>query len=337
MINQRLRFISIHSLFPPRTGGIKGWTKGTGNIVLFSLFAILIILYSPLYAEQIELGIIGNSEIIVQFEKPLKNAAKEVENIYPGIKTGLEKTIGWRVTFRPTVVLIKDSKTFRKMAGNNQFVAFAVPRKNLIVIDYSKMKTHPFTLEITLRHELCHLLLHHYIRKENLPRWLDEGISQWVSGGIAEIIMDTKRSPLKDATLSGRFIPISALAEGFPKDKKSLLLAYEESKSIVEYMGREYGSKGVLEVLNNLKNGDGVDAAIQKALKIPVQELEIRWHKQLEKRITWVTYLSGNLYEILFFLAALITVVGFIRLLLKKRNYKDDDDDDYYDYNEKEE
>ncbi len=309
-------------------GGIKGWAEGTGNTVLLSLLLILIIPSSLLYAEQIELGVIRNSEVIVQFEKPLKNAAIEVENIYPDIKAGLEKTIGWRVTFRPTVVLIKDSKTFRKMAGNNQFVAFAVPRKNLMVIDYSKMKTHPFTLEITLRHELCHLLLHHYIREGNLPRWLDEGVSQWVSGGMAEIIMDTKRSPLKDAVLSGRFIPISALEEGFPKDKKSMLLAYEESKSIVEYMGREYGSNKVLEVLNNLRDGDGVDAAIQQALKIPVQELETRWHKQLKKRITWFTYLSRNLYEVLFFLAALITIAGFIRLLVRKRNYKDDDD--YY-------
>lgn len=293
-----------------------------------SLLIILITPSPPLYAEQIELGLIRNREIIVQFEKPLKNAAEEVENIYPDIKAGLEKTIGWRVTFRPTVLLIKESKTFRKMTGNNQFVAFAVPRKNLIVIDYSKMKTHPFTLGITLRHELCHLLLHHYIREGNLPRWLDEGISQWVSGGISEIIMNTRRSPLKDATLSGRFIPISALTEGFPKEEKSLLLAYEESKSIVEYMGRKYGSNGVLEVLNNLRDGDDVDAAIQKAFKTPLQELEIKWHKQLGKRITWVTYLSNNLYDLLFFLAALITVAGFIKLIMKKRNYKDDDEDD---------
>jgi len=327
LISQRLRLIIRPLLFPPDKGGIKGRAEGTGITVLLSLLIILIIPSLPLYAEQIELGIIRNSELIVQFEKPLKNAAKEVETIYPDIKTGLEKTLGWRITFRPTVVLIKDSKTFQKMAGNNQFVAFAVPRKNLMVIDYSKMKTHPFTLEITLRHELCHLLLHHYIREGNLPRWLDEGISQWVSGGMAEIIMDTKRSPLKDATLSGRFIPISALAEEFPKDKKSLLLAYEESKSIVEYMGREYGSNGVLEVLNNLRDGDGVDAAIQQALKIPVQELEMKWHKQLKRRITWFTYLSSNLYEVLFFLAALITIAGFIRLLVRKRNYKDDDDD----------
>ena len=84
----------------------------------------------------------------------------------------------------------------------------------------------------------------------------------------------------------------------------------------------------MLEVLNNLRYGDDVDAAIQKAFKTPLQELEINWHKQLGTRITWVTYLSNNLYDILFFLAALITVVGFIRLLMKKRNYKDDDDDE---------
>ncbi len=330
MISQRLRLIVRPPLFPPGKGGMKRGATGTGISVLLSLLTILIIISPPLYAEQIEIGVIRNSEIIVRFEKPLKNAAEEVEEIYPDIKAGLEKTIGWKVTFRPTVLLIKESKTFRKMAGNNQFVAFAVPRKNLIVIDYSKMKTHPFTLGITLRHELCHLLLHHYIREENLPRWLDEGISQWVSGGIAEIIMDTKRSPLKDAALSGRFIPVSALTERFPKEGKSLLLAYEESKSIVEYMGREYGRNGVLKLLKNLRDGDDVDAAIQKAFKTTLQELEIKWHKQLGKRITWVTYLSGNLYELLFFLAALITIAGFIRLLMKKRNYKDDDDDDDY-------
>jgi len=312
----------------PGKGVVETGVKETGIRVLLVLFIALLMLSHPLYAGEMEIGLIQGGELDVQFEKPLENAAKEVADIYPDIKAGLEKTLGWRLTFRPTVLLIKDSRTFRKMAGNNMFVAFALPDKNLIVIDYSKMKTHPFTLEITLRHELCHLLLHYYIKRGDLPRWLDEGISQWVSGGIAEVIMDTKRSPLKDATLAGRFIPLNALSRVFPAEKRALLLAYEESKSVVEYMEREYGRNGVLEVLNNLRNGDSVDEAILAGLKTPLDQVERKWHRYLRKRTTWVTYMSNNLYEILFFLAALITVIGFIRLLMKKRAYRDEDEEE---------
>ena len=92
------------------------------------------------------------------------------------------------------------------MAGDPLVVAFAVPQRNLIVIDYSKMITHPLSLETTLKHELCHILLHEHIKTEILPRWLDEGLCQWASGGIGEIIMDQKRSRLNRAAFSREFI-----------------------------------------------------------------------------------------------------------------------------------
>ncbi len=298
----------------------------SGKRVFLSLFALLVILLKPVHS--VETYTIQNEEVIVQFEKPLRNAAKEIAEIYPAVKAELEKTFRWKLDFRPTVIIIKGRKTFQRMAVSDLIVAFAIPQRNLIVIDYSKMKTHPFTIEITLKHELCHLLLHHYIRRENLPKWLNEGVSQWVSGGIAEIIIggDSKKV-LKKATLSKKFIRLRDLTKKFPKDEKSFLLAYEESKSIVEYISREFGTSGLLQVLSHLRNGDEVDMAILKGLSIPLEELEKRWHDYLRKRITWFTYLSNNLYTVLFFLAALMTIYGFIRLLIKKRAYKDDEED----------
>ena len=295
------------------------------KIVPFSLFTIFILLLNPLYADT-PLSL-QNKEVIVLFEKPLQPAAKEALEIYPVIKKSLEKTLGWRVNFRPTVILIKNSETFQRIAGTDLIVGFAVPRKNLIVIDYSKMNMHPFTIEVTLKHELCHLLLHNYIKKENLPRWLDEGIAQWMSDGIAEIIMDQKRSVLNEASLTGNYIRIRALTEGFPGDKRSLFLAYEESKSLVEYIINKFGIDAILTILEHLKDGEEVDAAILKVLTISLDELERGWHNHLKKRITWFTYLANNLNEILFFLAALIMIYGFIRHLIKKRAYKYEEED----------
>ena len=79
--------------------------------------------------------------------------------------------------------------------------------------------------------------------------------------------------------------------------------------------------------LNQMRNGETVEMAMQKAFSTPFDLLEKKWHRSLRKKMTWFTLLSYNLYEILFTLMAIITVFAFIRFYFKKRNYQDDDDD----------
>ena len=296
-------------------------------IFLFIPFLILPF-FKSLYAEQ--LGILQTKEVVVRFDPSLRAAAEEVADIYPALKAELEETIGWRLDFRPTILLIKDENAFQRISRSNLIVAYAVPDKNLIVIDYSRMNTAPFTLGITMEHEMCHLLLHHHIQGDNLPKWLDEGVCQWVSNGIAEIIMKRRSSVLIGATLSGKHISIKDLEDRFPDDGKLLVLAYEESKSLVEYIIKKFGINRLLEVLDQLKNGSDVDAAVLKVLLISLDELEENWHKHLRKKNIWFTYISRNFYGILFFLSALAAMYGFIRLIQKKRAYRDDDDEFYY-------
>jgi hypothetical protein len=292
--------------------------------VLLLVFFLFITPLQMLQAENTE--IIQTDQLSVLFEKPLRIAAKEIVDMYPTLKTELEKTLEWTIEFKPTIVLVSDSKKFQEMTGNSLIVAYAVSQKNLIVIDYSKMNTKPFSLGPIIKHELCHLLLHDKIRKVMLPRWLDEGVSQWVSDGIAEIIMSRKGSILDGAVLSNRLLSLSRLDKRFPRDEKSLLLAYEESKSLVEFITQEFGRRGLLDLLKHMEDGDEVDVAILKSFSIPADELQRRWQTHLKKSITWFTYLASNLYGILFFLAALLTVAGFVRMVIKKRRYEDEDD-----------
>jgi hypothetical protein len=202
-----------------------------------------------------------------------------------------------------------------------------VPERNLIVLDTSRVYTKPFTLEATLKHELCHILLHHNIDRENLPRWLDEGVCQWTSGGIAELMASEGNRALEKAAMSDMVISIMNLSR-FPQEEKSLLLAYEESKSIVEYIVNNYSEQGILQVLEYLKEGYSIDDSIQKSLSVSTSELEMKWLAHIKRKHTWFSYLSNNIYTILFFLAAVATVYGFIRLLKKKRAYVDEDEED---------
>jgi hypothetical protein len=272
--------------------------------------------------------ILEDERVIVSFDAPLQNAASEVLQVYPAIRTELANDLGWGTDFRPHVVLIKDSASFRSVADSDLVIARAIPQEDLIVIDYSKMNVHPFTLGTTLKHELCHLELHHHIAAKNLPRWFNEGVCQWVTGGLAEIMTAGNRSTLRDAALSHRLISFDGLAERFPADGRDLLLAYEESKSIIEYIKKEFGVSGVRGILEYMSKGEDLENAVRKSLLISPDELEKRWRSSIVGRTSWFSYIGDNIYEILFLFAALITVYGFILMLRRKRKYKDEEEEE---------
>ena len=288
------------------------------------LIAIFLVLFRPhLYADQA--GIIQSDDIVVVFDEPLRFVANEAVNIFPVIKTDLESSLNWTLDFKPTVVLTNNRERFEEMTGSSVVVAYAVPQRNLMVIDYTKMNTAPFSLGRIMKHELCHLLLHSRVKNGRLPRWLDEGISQLASDGIAEILMSGRGSILDKAVLSNKLLGMRGLSQRFPRDRESLLLAYEESKSFVEFINHEFGQRGIQDLLGNLQEGNEIDEAILNSFSVPFEELEKRWQIHLRKKITWFTYLANNLYTVLFFAAALITIAGFVRLMMKKRKYGEDE------------
>ena len=293
----------------------------------FILIVPLILSTTCLYGT--ELHTLRGEEFRVLFHPDLRAAAFEMAEVYPYLSANLEHTFGWNFNLKPSILLIKDGEAFRQMAESPITVAFAVPARNLIVIDHSRMHLNPFTLEVILKHELCHLLLHHHVREVALPRWLDEGVCQWASDGIADIILSQKRSSLNRATLQRSLIPLNALENDFPRDDASLVLAYEQSKSVVTYIVHKFGKEGVLSVLNGMRQGEPLDTAILNELSISLAELEEKWRHTLRQRVTWFTYVIYNIYEILFVLGALITVFAFIKVFIRKKAYmKDESEND---------
>jgi hypothetical protein len=267
---------------------------------------------TPLRLETLE-----SADLVVSFERPLLDGAKETVRLFPSVRDELTKMLQWNVEFRPHIILVGDRSTFRRMAGSGMVVAFAEPVHQVIVIDYSRMGVHPFDLDLTLKHELCHLLLHSHIHA-GLPRWLDEGVSQWVTGGIAEILTDGRRPALRDAALAGRLVPLDDLSGGFPEDRNGLILAYEESRSFVEFIVEQYGTPRLLQILKELKNGRTVNDALYGSIGLTVAEAERRWVSHLNRRITWLLYISNNLYEILFLVAALMTIIASVKIVVRR-------------------
>jgi hypothetical protein len=288
---------------------------------LIAFFLLLAGAVRPVYGifdgASIEVETLENEEIVVHFQKPLLETAKEIVRLYPLVKEYLAKALKWQIRFRPTVVLVKDNKTFGIFSENEMVVAFADPERQVIVIDCSRVGAHPFDLEATFKHELCHLLLHANI-PAGLPRWFDEGVSQWVTGGLAEILMDRRRPSIGEAALAGKLLRFDSLSARFPEDRYGLTLAYEQSRSLVEYIAENYGAPRLLLLLTALKDGSTMDDAVRGNLGLSFRELERRWASHLSQRVTWLIYISNNLYEILFLFASLMTVIAAVRIIVRR-------------------
>ncbi|MGD0232232.1 MAG: peptidase MA family metallohydrolase [Syntrophorhabdales bacterium] len=309
------------------------------SITFLALVGLLLLAISPVHAAperaSIEVATLESGAIVVRFERSLLNTAKEIVRLSPSVKNELAKLLQWEFRFRPEVILIKDDKTFQMIAHSKMVVAFADPERQLIVIDCSRVGAHPFDLDVTFKHELCHLLLHAHI-PVGLPRWLDEGVAQWATGGLAEIFMNDRRSVLMEAALAGRLFRFDDLSDSFPEDRHGLVLAYEQSRSLVEYIVETYGAPRLLQLLNALKDGSTMDDAVQKNLGLTMGELERNWASHLGKRSTWLIYVSNNLYEILFFFASLITVIAAAKIIARRLRVrisrKEEDEEQEKDY-----
>lgn len=282
------------------------------------------------YSETLTLETFESRDVTIRYEKALKNAAPGVAEASTRAKAALETKLRLELALKPDIILIHTDSVFSRMVGGNKLVtAFAVPRDNFIYIDYSKMLKTPFDLELTMTHELCHLLLHNYVQSDNLPKWLDEGVSQWASGGIADIINFDGKKLLKEAVISGKYLSLNDLDRNFPAEQNKLILAYEESKSLVEYIDEEYGPDKILLILKSLHDGDDINMAISNSLPVSLSTLEHDWQKHLKKRCTWFYFFSDNLVWILFVFAAVLTVIGYLRLRIRMRtHFKDEEEDD---------
>jgi hypothetical protein len=290
-------------------------------VLMMMLFSILPVQVQAERSEMLE-----TSEVIVLFEPGVGRGAENVAEIYTDIKIKTQDLFGWTYNQKPFIVLINNRDRFLKTADHPITVAYAIPARNLIVIDHSRVVTTPFSLATTLTHEFCHLLLHDYI--PNIPRWLDEGLCQWASGGFDEIIYNLRQSTLNQVSIAGNFIPFENLSSGFPRSEQERILAYEQSKSFITYLVRHFGEDKLLELLDRMARKESVENAFHTVYRTHLDQMEISWQESIRKNLTWFTYLSNHMYEILFVAGAMLTVIGFFRLIWKKRQYKDDDDFD---------
>lgn len=267
-----------------------------------------------------------NRTLTIRGDTHLGPEAKYLAEIYPKARSDVESILGLPLLLAPKVFLTTNRDFLERFGGDPLIAAFAVPSEHFIVVRISPGTSKPSVLVDTFKHELCHLVLHDHIREENLPKWLDEGICQWISGTIGEFLAGDAPAVSRIDMARG-LIPLRQLTDTFPRDRQSLLLAYKESHDFIGYLTAHYGTESLREILKRLKKGDEIDHAIPEVLSKSFDDVHEEWVSDMKGKREWLIWTTQHIYEILFFVAAVLTILAAVRSRLRTAKYMDEEED----------
>ena len=267
-----------------------------------------------------------HADLTVVYPESLQYVLPEIVDSFNRAKNNLHQIFSWSIKKHVRLIIIKNRSVFLQVAEHPLTVAFAEPSRNIITINYQAVIVNPFSLETTIQHELCHILLGEHLEMF-IPRWLNEGIAQWASEGITEIIRP-ENNILQKAAFSGTLIPFYRLEYSFPMESNAFVLAYEQSQSFIVYLVQQYSKQSFLQMLELMKSKHSVHTSMRHIYGKSLNQLEREWVLSQTHFFAWIIFLINNLYTFLFMGLALISIIGFIRMKRKKWQYPDDWDED---------
>lgn len=134
-------------------------------------------------------------------------------------------------------------------------------------------------LNRVIAHELAHLVLEAYTFNcagNWLPNWFTEGFAENVEGRLDENETDLILAASEDGNLPG----LRSLVGSFSYNPAEADLHYIVSKAVIEYLILEHGTQKMAELLDHLKAGQMIDAAMEHVYGFDTDGLEAAWRKR---------------------------------------------------------
>ncbi len=188
-------------------------------------------------------------------------------------------------------------------------VGVAYPSQNLISLLSPKahQRGHIDLLK-TFQHELIHIALGQAFKgKENVPRWLDEGLAMIA----ADEWSLSRLSTITFAVLGRSLIPMDEIITSFPWDPRQAELAYCQSFYFISFLKGKFGNAAFKNFLQEYIRNKDFHQALRNAYQISWPEMEKLWLDYLRLRFSWVPLITSS--TTLWFLATLIFLLGYLR------------------------
>ena len=218
-----------------------------------------------------------------EIEQHLERVAGYAESAYQHVSGELK----YDLAFRVPLILFKTSSEFQQQnvipgAAQEGVGAFAEPIRSRIVMP---LDNPPDLLYRLIVHELTHqfefdMIPTSLIRRRSVPLWVNEGLSDYMTGIWRPIDLMT----IRDAAI-GDIIPKMTKLEGYSQIG-SVRMIYNLGHAVFEFIESRWGKDGLRQYLFALRKsviGGGADAYMD-AFKLSAEEFDQEFDKYLKDR-----------------------------------------------------
>lgn len=281
---------------------------------VLTLIAILIL---PSLAFCADWEKLETQNFIIFYPPDEPGAAKTLSSAAEDIRAATVFAIGYDFKHKTRVYLAPDRETYAAVQPRAKIpewsVGVAFEDENMMVIYTPKGAANQrfnYDMIRVFHHELCHIVLGMALRKQHIPRWLDEGFAkhqarEWSTGNSLRMTV---------AIVTGRFIPLSDLMFHWPSSESKARIAYLESQTFVAYLDRI----GALpRIIAHMRKGETAEQAVASATGYPLNILEKRWTNYLKRTHTWLYLMMRT--EFIWPLMALLFLYVYLHVKIRSR------------------
>jgi len=233
-------------------------------------------------------------------------------------RTKLADLLGDTLPYKPEVYIADSQRDFNRQI-RGQFpdwgAAAALPAQGKIVIKSPDHFNTGKSLEQLAAHEYAHLVMSKRSGFYTPPRWMDEGVAQYISHEWTW----SDYVALSIAGVFGDFIPLEEIEKVNRFHESKAHLAYAQSYLAVEFIIKQYGREAPGIMLDSIAAGTSLDRALLGATGSTRAEFQRDFEDHLSKRYNIAAVFVDTMF---FWLAlAVVFVIGIIVYQKRRRQY----------------
>ncbi len=253
----------------------------------------------------------GAAQWAIEADRGQEGLARQVADFLPRAQQELERRLGLALRGQATAVLCGSTAAFRRATpgvDHRHTLGVAYPAESVLYLNCEEIEKRAFeSVAVTLRHEVCHLIVGEVVRRgyRRVPLWFDEGVAVWTSGKIP--FYDT--GDYDRAVAAGTLFPLEELTDRFPLDPRERGIAYEESESAIRFLAKSRGDRAVPAILQAAGRGAEFAAAFREATGTDLAAFEQRWLASIRPGWPWLSWILNAVS--LFGAMSVLAVISF--------------------------
>ena len=220
------------------------------------------------------------------------------------------------VDVRPLITIVSNREEMDSLVGGRVpewGAAVALPdRMEMILPGQDLWSSTPIDEARILRHEWAHLALSKTLEGLRIPRWFNEGYAEWAAGGW----LSGGGWKLSVALALDGAPPLDSLSIGWPAGREHAEVSYLLSASVVEYLVRSSGERGLERFFAEWRRQESFDGALRTVFGATPGQLEGDWRKWARRRYGWLMIVSHSTV----FWA--ILSIGLVAMVWIRRRYR---------------